>query len=216
MARKPNFRFRDAGFTLVEIIIVAAILGILASILLSATAGFSAKAKAVACLSNLRQIGSGISISLGDNNNTFFTDGPAGSSSNWINSIYQASGASSNLFRCPADRSPPIVERTYRFNATAGSSGPSASATLFGKSITRVVRPSTKIMVFCVSYKGTASMPLFKVDTDTWNIANDQNTNLYTIFPRLHGTNGVNVLFVDGHAGFLTYPIDTTNYYWDR
>lgn len=216
IGRAGNPASLPRGFTLIEILIVVAIIGILAAMLTGVASSMVAKANSASCISRMRQIGMGVQAYLGENNNTFFPSAPAGSSSNWIRSIFYETGGQSNLFRCPADRSAPNVERTYRFNNTAGSSGPSAGATLFGKNISKVVKPSTKIMVFCIGYKGTAAMPIFKNDTVTWTYANDNDTNTYTTFPRLHQTNGVNVLFVDGHAESLQYPIVDSAYYWDR
>jgi prepilin-type N-terminal cleavage/methylation domain-containing protein/prepilin-type processing-associated H-X9-DG protein len=124
----PRFFNRHAvrGFSLVELLVVVAVIAILASLLLPALSAAKQRANLIRCKANLRQIAFGVSLYVMDNDNTY----PAGpilqvpgiifDDRFWLENAAQAMGDewhNQKLFWCPSTFSRGrLYARTYGYN----------------------------------------------------------------------------------------------------
>lgn len=67
---RMRFSASRAGFTLLEMLVVAAIIGILLALLFPVVGRLTASAESAKCISNLRQIGMGIALYIADHDDT--------------------------------------------------------------------------------------------------------------------------------------------------
>jgi len=140
------------GFTLVELLVVISIIGLLASLAVPVISGAQKKAKAGACLSNLRQIGLATLAYAADNSNLLPDGSQSNGSPTWAASLAGFMSLDptkkKNVFVCPGCEKPVRdgqgnqIPVTYGFNSGLV---PRSQANNTNR-LTMVVRPSQVIL----------------------------------------------------------------------
>jgi prepilin-type N-terminal cleavage/methylation domain-containing protein/prepilin-type processing-associated H-X9-DG protein len=201
------------AFTLIELLVVIAIIAILAAILFPVFAQAREKARQASCISNLKQIGLGITQYIQDYDETYPPRilNPAGSPYGWADAI-QPYIKSTQLFQCPSEARRPGADPNaggytdYWYNASLGN--PTGFVRL---SLASLEAPSLTVMNGDGGYSGTG-----RDDTTARYHSNGCNTQGggATGSPGCTGPGlakipngaglrhqgGVNFTFADGHA----------------
>jgi prepilin-type N-terminal cleavage/methylation domain-containing protein/prepilin-type processing-associated H-X9-DG protein len=214
----------DNCFTLIELLVVISIIAILAALLLPALKTAKRSANSILCISNLKQIGTGFSFYMDDNNEfipmvrdrrtpvTYWYQKIGSTEGDSTHTTYTGyirifpynfnagkSGKYNSAWVCPEVAQLTDPWCSYGYNVDAGTVQADGSGWNLLRKLQRIIRPSDKLLV-------TDSL-----QTDPTRSADWYSYNVYTTFfypgaskvGLVHGKAGSNIAFADGHAGWM-------------
>jgi prepilin-type processing-associated H-X9-DG protein/prepilin-type N-terminal cleavage/methylation domain-containing protein len=204
------------AFTLVELMVVIGITGILAGLLLPTLCKAKAQSRSAACSSNLRQIGFGLSMYVGDFHQYPTDTKWMGTALPWYTnqSLMPYAADQRKIFFCPAHRltDRPIADSRYFNPSSYGynslGSGRWAGARLGlgfssdGPISETWVRVPSDMIAFGDSGTDTAWDLRLNPNVETQPERGDNQTTSNSWLPSDRHRGGANILFCDGHVEY--------------
>ena len=216
----------NRGFTLIELLVVIAIIAILAAILFPVFAQAREKARAISCLSNIKQLGTSVLMYMTDYDGSVPFDGTVWG---WMVLPYVKGGGSGSnpyidpfgtgpippandaIFSCPnrptgslGSRIPwgrPYENLVYSFNNTLASYGPifGYGGPARGANDAEVQRAGELAMLIETSWRGKGGFSDGFVGEGSWSPISP-DAFYESTYPYGKHSLGLNVLHFDGHA----------------
>ena len=215
---KPMARNFSRGFTMIELLLVIAVIVVLAAIAYPTFIGILERAKATKDMNNLRQIGIGTQLYMNDNDGAIFSTGVGAAS--WMKQLHPKYLPSWNVFQSPFDAARGALEDDVNSPVSYGiNNGPSNN--VVGVSADKISKPTIFILFApaqtsgaTVRFLGTAGFATLPGVT-VLGIGGNQATSNPDGSAAIGGTHStrtkINALFADLHLENMAWSVFTTN-----